>query len=164
MNLKNIGVLLVVCGLAEPLTAQAQELLFSVGRTDFSDKGKDGAVFDFEYRHSPFSEKPIRSIAFGANASASAEGDVFIGGGLWARWKWSNGWFIDTSLMPGLFKEGTDGNDLGTAFAIRSLIGAGYEFHGGHKISAAIAHKSNAGLANSNPGTNTFSIRYHVSF
>ena len=66
--------------------------------------------------------------------------------------------------MPGLFEEGTDGNDLGLAFEVRSLAGLGYRFDSGSAISLAVSHKSNAGLGDSNPGANALLLRYHRSF
>jgi lipid A 3-O-deacylase len=153
---------LLVFSTATP--SQAQEFTFALGATDFDDTGADSAVFDIEYRHKPFVQRRVRSHALGANASVSAEGDVFIGGGMWTRWKWDSGWFIDTSLMPGLFEEGTSGNYLGSTFIIRSQWSVGYNFGNGRAVSAAVSHKSNAGLADENPGMNTYSIRYHFEF
>ncbi|MEM8655439.1 MAG: acyloxyacyl hydrolase [Pseudomonadota bacterium] len=144
--------------------ASAQELAFGLGATDFSDRGDDSVALDLEYRHSPFLERRVISLAFGANLGLTGEGDVFIGGGLWSRWKWQSGWFIDASVMPGLYEEGTDGNDLGSTFEIRSLLGVGYAFDNGNALSAAISHKSNASLADDNPGMNVFSVRYHFKF
>lgn len=142
----------------------AQEFTLGLGATDFNASGDDSAIFDFEYRHSPFFQRNRFSSAFGANASVTGEGDLFVGAGLWSRFQFENGLFLETSVMPGLYDEGTDGNDLGSAFEIRSLFGIGYKFDSGRAISAAIAHKSNASLADDNPGMNSYSIRYHFSF
>ncbi|MEL6465089.1 MAG: acyloxyacyl hydrolase [Pseudomonadota bacterium] len=144
--------------------ASAQELVFGLGGTDFTEEGDDSVALDLEYRHSPFLERTVLSLAFGANLGVTGEGDVFIGGGLWSRWQWQSGWFIDASVMPGLYEEGTDGNDLGSAFEIRSLLGVGYQFANGNALSAAISHKSNASLADDNPGMNVYSVRYHLKF
>ncbi|MEP2889515.1 acyloxyacyl hydrolase [Tateyamaria sp.] len=146
------------------LPAASQEITLGLGVTDFSESGDDSAVFDFEYRHSSFFERRRFSAAFGVNASVSAEGDLFVGAGLWNRVQFDNGVFIDSSIMPGFYEEGTAGNDLGQTFEIRSLLGVGYKFDNGRAISAAIAHKSNAGLSDDNPGANSYSIRYHISF
>ncbi len=146
------------------LTANAQELTFGLGTTDYGDAGQDSVAFDLEYRHAPFLQRRVMSVALGANASVSAEGDLFVGGGIWTRWQWDSGWFIDNSIMPGLYEEGVAGNDLGSAFEIRSLLGVGYQFDNGHAISAAFSHKSNASLATDNPGMNLYTIRYHISF
>ncbi|WP_147111516.1 acyloxyacyl hydrolase [Tateyamaria sp. syn59] len=144
--------------------AMAQEWTVGLGSTDFGDQGTDSAAFDLEYRHTPFIQKRVLSVAWGANLGLSAEGDAFIGGGIWSRWQWQSGWFIDNSIMPGLFEEGTAGNDLGSSFEIRSLLGVGYQFDNGHAISASISHKSNASLADDNPGMNVYNIRYHFRF
>lgn len=144
--------------------ATAQEWTFGLGATDFGDQGDDSVALDLEYRHKPFVERRVMSVALGANLALTGEGDVFVGGGIWSRWQWQSGWFIDNSIMPGLYEEGTEGNDLGSAFEIRSLLGVGYQFDNGHAISAAISHKSNASLAEDNPGMNTYSIRYHFKF
>jgi len=145
-------------------STQAQELTVGVGTTDFGDQGTDSAVFEVEYRHTPFIQQRNMSVAFGANAAVSGEGDLFIGAGIWSRWQWDSGWFIDNSVMPGLFEAGTAGNDLGSAFEIRTLLGVGYRFENGNALSAAITHRSNASLATDNPGMNTYTIRYHISF
>lgn len=144
--------------------ASAQEWAFGLGTTDFGDQGEDSVALDVEYRHTPFLERRVLSVAWGANLGLTGEGDVFIGGGIWSRWKWNSGWFIDNSIMPGLYEEGTAGNDLGSAFEIRSLLAVGYEFDNGHAVSAALSHKSNASLADDNPGMNVYSIRYHFKF
>ncbi|WP_299614948.1 acyloxyacyl hydrolase [uncultured Tateyamaria sp.] len=144
--------------------ATAQEWTVGLGGSDFGDGGDDSVALDLEYRHSPFLERRVLSLAFGANLGLTGEGDIFIGGGIWNRWQWQSGWFIDASVMPGLYEEGTDGNDLGSAFEIRSLLGVGYQFDNGNAVSAAISHKSNASLAEDNPGMNVYAIRYHFKF
>lgn len=154
----------IFCFLTSLGAASAQEWTIGVGGSDFGDQGQDSVALDLEYRHTPFVERRVLSVAWGANLGLTGEGDAFIGGGIWSRWQWDSGWFIDNSIMPGLYEEGTAGNDLGSAFEIRSLLGVGYQFDNGHAISAAISHKSNASLADDNPGMNVYSIRYHFKF
>ncbi|WP_299555976.1 acyloxyacyl hydrolase [uncultured Tateyamaria sp.] len=144
--------------------ASAQEWTIGLGASDFGDAGQDSVALDLEYRHTPFVEKRVLSVAWGANFGVTGEGDAFVGGGIWSRWQWDSGWFIDNSIMPGLYEAGTDGNELGSGFEIRSLLGVGYQFDNGHAVSAAISHKSNASLAEDNPGMNVYSLRYHFKF
>lgn len=146
------------------LPAAAQEVVFGLGATDFTTAGEDTGIVDLEYRHTPFIERRVFSAALGANASITGEGDFFVGAGIWSRWQFGNGWFFETSLMPGLYEEGTEANDLGSTLEFRSLVGAGYKFDNGNAVSAAFTHKSNAGIDDDNPGMNTYTIRYHVSF
>lgn len=164
MTRLRVAVYSLVLFFSTSLFASAQELTFGLGTTDYGDAGTDSVALDFEYRHTPFVERRVMSVAWGANASVSGEGDLFIGGGIWTRWQWDSGWFIDNSIMPGLYEEGSAGNDLGSTFEIRSLLGVGYQFDNGHAISAAFSHKSNASIATDNPGMNMYTIRYHISF
>mmetsp|Transcript_23422 Transcript_23422/g.41095 ORF Transcript_23422/g.41095 Transcript_23422/m.41095 type:complete len:165 (-) Transcript_23422:5033-5527(-) len=159
-----VAVFVSCIALLAPVPLSAQEWTFGLGTTDYGDAGTDSAVFELEYKHTPFVQKRVMSLSWGANASVSAEGDIFVGGGIWTRWQWQSGWFIDNSIMPGLHEEGTAGNDLGSAFEIRSLLGVGYQFDNGSAISAAFTHKSNASIATDNPGMNAYVIRYHMSF
>ena len=161
---KVFACLAVLCLASAPLRAAAQELVFGVGAIDFQEQGQDSGVFDVSYRHRPFVQRRVASLAFGASANVTGEGDVFLGGGVWAKWQWENGWFVDLSVMPGAYFEGQDGNDLGSTFEIRSLAGLGYRFDNGAAVSAAVMHKSNAGIGSDNPGANAFLIRYHYGF
>lgn len=156
--------LIVLCLFFAPRIASAQEIVLGLGTTDYRSGASDDAVFEFEYRHKTFRERRVFSAALGANASVSGEGDAFVGGGIWFRWEWPSGWFIDNSLMPGFHEEGTDVNDLGSTFVFRSLLGFGYRLNNDRAISAVITHKSNAGLASDNPGMNTYHLRYHMKF
>ncbi len=157
----------VLCALALavlPLSATAQEFVIGAGATDFPSGGEDGAILELEYRFLPFKERRVLSLSWGATFNATDSGDVFVGGGLWSRWQLNDRWFTDLSVMPGLFEEGDNGNDLGLAFEIRSLAGLGYRFDSGAAISVAITHKSNAGLSSTNPGAEAVLLRYHHSF
>lgn len=147
-----------------PLSAAAQEFTIGAGVVDFTSDGQDGAVLDLEYRFRPFEERRVVSLSWGVALNATSNGDLFVGAGLWSRWQLNDRWFADLSVMPGLFEEGEDGNDLGLAFEIRSLAGLGYRLGSGAAISAALSHKSNAGLGSSNPGANAVLLRYHRSF
>ena len=148
--------------IAQPTTAQ--ELTLGVSAIEFSDRGQGGAALVFEYRHQPFYQGRIVSAALGANGTATGQGDAFIGAGIWTRWQWLSGLFIDLSVMPGAYDEGIEGNDLGHTFEIRSLLGTGYQFDNGSAVSASVFHISNASLGDTNPGADGFLIRYHFEF
>jgi hypothetical protein len=143
----------------------AQELIVGAGQTQFFDElSTDSALVSLEYRHSPFYERGRIDVAWGAVAAAHFSGDFFLGGGLSARYALNPSWFIEASVMPGAFRENDDANDLGSAFEIRSLIALGYTLKSGNRISVGLSHKSNAGTAESNPGVNTLSARWHYAF
>lgn len=158
-----LPILLVPLALA-PQILSAQEMTFSLGQTDFGNGGSDGVAVDFEYRHTPFMTRGKVSVALGAAASLSEHGDVFVGGGLWSRLNWQSGWFVDLSLMPGIYRDGIAENDLGSALEFRSLFAIGYAFGDTRSLSVAISHMSNADLGSENPGVDTYMLRYHSRF
>ena len=147
-----------------PRISDAQEVAFGLGQTEFGAGGRDGAVVDVEYRHTPFLTRGKFSLALGAVASLSEHGDAFVGGGLWSRLSWPSGWFADLSLMPGLYHKGNSENDLGSVIEFRSLLAVGYAFDSTRSVSVGISHMSNADLASDNPGVDAYILRYHVKF
>ncbi|GGH23345.1 Lipid A 3-O-deacylase (PagL) [Cribrihabitans marinus] len=146
-------------------TASAQEMVFSLGYTSYSLEGsEDSAIASIDYSHAPFFVRDRLSAGWGAAVEATAEGDLFAGAGVVTEFQLDNGWFLEGSVLPGLYDEGSAGNDLGSAFEIRSLFGIGRELPSGNRLSLAITHKSNASTADSNPGANAFLLRWHRPF
>ncbi len=151
--------------LALPAAAQAQSLIFGAGYADFSDDAADDqALVSLEYQHQPFHQATRFSAGWGAALSVDADGGAHLGAGLIGVYSLNDRWFVEGSVMPGYYNEGSDENDLGGSFQIRSLLGLGYTLNGGDKISVAITHKSNASTQDPNPGVNTLLLRYHLGF
>ncbi len=147
---------------ALPFTAQAQSVVLGAGYSDFNADGSDDSVFfSVDYLHSPFFERGNFAATFGATVAAHSGGDAFIGAGVAGRFDLNNNWFVETSVMPGAFFENENGNDLGSTFEIRSLLGLGRELRNGTAVSLAISHKSNASTAARNPGVNSVQLRWH---
>jgi len=65
------------------------------------------------------------------------------------------------SFGAGLYASG-GGKDLGSALEFRSQLEVGYQFDNQSRFSAGYSHISNAGITETNPGTNILSIYYHV--
>ncbi len=160
--MSRFALVLALAGLAAQ--AQAQELAIGVGTTDYGDQGTDSFALELDYRHTPFRTWRKLSFALGATANVTGEGDYFVGIGPSTRLNWDNGWFVETRLMIGYYNAGTPGNDLGSDYQFRSLLGAGYTFENGQSVSLGLSHKSNAGLADDNPGMNSYLLRYHFPF
>jgi len=159
---KRLPLAAAVLAVALPAYAQAQEITLGAGYTDYASGGEDSGILSLEYRHSPFFDRGNFTAAVGANTSITEESDFFIGAGVWLRWDWSSGWFVDLSLMPGFYDEGTPGNNLGNDLEFRSLIGLGYQFNGGQSVSLAVTHKSNASISDVNPGADALLLRWHL--
>ena len=151
--------------LAAATSAQAQSIIFGAGYADYSNSdGDDQAIFSLEYQHRPFHEATRFSATWGGALSVDTDGDTHIGAGLIGVYSFADRWFIEGSVMPGYYSEGSDQNDLGGSFQIRSLLGLGYTLESGNKLSVAITHKSNASTQDDNPGVNSLLLRYHYSF
>ncbi|MQY43643.1 acyloxyacyl hydrolase [Epibacterium sp. SM1969] len=143
-------------------SAQAQSLVFGAGYSDFSETGsEDGFIAAVELHGKAFLERGNFSAGWGGVASIQETGDAFIGAGLVGKFQLQNRWFVETSVMPGAYFDNEEGNDLGSTFEIRSLLGVGRELRNGSAVSVSISHKSNASTAERNPGVNSFMLRWH---
>jgi hypothetical protein len=155
---------LVLLASLTPVAAQPQDLIIGTGYTDYPDAGIDSGILALDYRHTPFLERGRLSTALGGTLSLTGQSDAFIGFGLSSQFDLTDRWFIESSFMPGFHHEGTPGNDLGTAFEFRSLLGVGYRFENGLAASVALTHKSNASLDDKNPGADALLLRLHRPF
>ncbi|MEN8709279.1 MAG: acyloxyacyl hydrolase [Paracoccaceae bacterium] len=73
----------------------------------------------------------------------------------------AGGTFFSMSFMPGAYERG-DGPDLGMTLEFRSSLEIGYEFDNGMRVALSGDHRSNADLADTNPGMETFQLRFDV--
>ncbi|WP_415400870.1 acyloxyacyl hydrolase [Tateyamaria sp. SN3-11] len=123
-----------------------------------------GAVI-FEYHSDPFYEGERSEYSIAVAGQVDGDGDVFVGIGAYALWSLGQGpWFVEASLIPGYYSQGTGGSPLDGNIQIRTLVGVGVRLSDRSRISLAIDHKSNADIEDTNPGNETLSIRYTVSF
>lgn len=101
-------------------------------------------------RYGPF--QPV------VGASVTDLGDAWAGIGV--AWTWSPGWgiHVQTSFMPGLHLRG-QGRDMGHPLQFRTGIEIGWEAPSGRRIALAADHRSNADLAEINPGLDTVQLR-----
>ncbi|MCZ4269719.1 acyloxyacyl hydrolase [Tritonibacter mobilis] len=160
---KTISVLTLVSALLHGPTLSAQELTFGLGYADFhADTAESGPYFSAEYLGVRDWQFLGFDTGFGLAGHIHETGDAFLGGGLQAQRPFGQGWFIEASIMPGLFFESSSRNDLGSTFEIRSLLGIGRDLRGGRRLSLALTHISNASLGDENPGLNTISLRLHT--
>jgi hypothetical protein len=114
------------------------------------------AAYDGDIRYGPF--QPV----FGGSVTSDA--DLWVGAGAkWTSISLMDGpFFVEASLMPGLFAAG-DGPDIGGVLQFRSALGVGYTFDNGATLTALFSHRSNADTQATNPGLETFGIRYAVT-
>lgn len=86
-----------------------------------------------------------------------SDGDGWVGIGIAGRYQFSNGFFLEGSFMPGLYRRGD--TDLGGSLQFRSLIGAGFNVGKDLSLSVTIDHLSNGGTQSINPGSEAIMLR-----
>jgi hypothetical protein len=157
---------LVMILLATAMPARAADWVIGLGSTDFSsDEAVDSSVTVAELHGKPFGTIGRMTFAPAVAVVVHTRGDWWLGGGVHSELPLGQGqWFTEASVMPGFYQAAFQGNDLGSSFEIRSLIGLGYAFAGGYDLSVAFEHKSNAGTSSRNPGANAFTLRLGHKF
>lgn len=96
----------------------------------------------------------------GASFSTRSEG--WVGAGLGYTWRASaNPVFARVAVMPGLYRRG-NGRDLGGTVMFRSSFEMGMRLRGGGEVALGVAHRSNAGIYDHNPGMNTVFMGYSI--
>ena len=162
-EMKNKLVLSAVLSAGLASSAMGQEIVLGAGYSHYSFNGaEDGAIVSLEYLHNPFYEGRVFSARLAGAVELVETGDAFLGGGLSGKWDLQHDWFIEASVLPGAYMEGTSLNDLGSTFEIRSQLAVGKRFKNGKALSLGLSHKSNASTADINPGVNSLTLRWHM--
>ncbi len=140
--------------------AQAADWVIGGGYSDFSgDRAEDAVALTLEVHGAPRWALGAVGVGFGGAFMIDDIGDAWVGVGLSGLAALGDRWFVEASVMPGIYAEGQDRNDLGDTVEFRSLIGLGYVLDRDTRVSVAFDHRSNAGLGDDNPGENTVSLR-----
>jgi hypothetical protein len=154
--------LLAALALAAP--AKAAEFVFGLGADDIDGPRDGAAAVQLEYHLDPFATFSWGSVSGMVAAEVDSDSDIWVGAGISSRWTVSPHWFLEGSFAAGYYEPGSRGNDLGGNLHFRTLVGAGYRFDNGHRISIAADHLSNGGIETRNPGRNSVFLRYGLAF
>jgi len=111
------------------------------------------AVLDLEYRFRPWR----LGIGPVIGASATSDGGAYLRAGFSRDFPFRERWNANITLAGGGYQPG-HGKNLGKGFEFRSAIDLSYEAQPGVRFGAALAHLSNAGFSDRNPGVETFTI------
>lgn len=142
----------------------AADVVLGIGYGEASSTASDTAAFQVELHSDPFREFRWGSVSTAVIAQANNDGDVFVGVGLSTLTNSTKDWFIEGSFAAGYYDAGSSGTDLGGNLQFRSLIGVGYRVSDSASVSLAVDHISNGGIEDLNPGRNSISLRYRMSF
>ncbi|MDZ4095242.1 MAG: acyloxyacyl hydrolase [Paracoccaceae bacterium] len=162
--MKKLAILTLLLPVAIP--AHAADWVIGVGATDFSrNDAHDEALLELEVHAAPFAQWHNVAFNLAGGIVTHSNGDLWLGAGIAAlATLGTSRWFLEASVMPGVYTESQGTNDLGSTVEFRSLIGLGYRFDNDFSVSLAATHKSNAGFGNDNPGVNALSLRFRRSF
>ena len=144
-------------------TASAQEPsgdpAFVSGGVGWFDVNDDEDTLDLrlEYRD----HRRIFFLKPWAGIEATGEGGLWGGGGVLVDVFLGRRFVVTGSFGIGLYEEG-DGKDLGSALEFRSQIEAGFRFDDRSRLAVAFSHISNAGITDTNPGTEIVTLYYHL--
>jgi len=154
LSTKILSVALSVSLLATPTLAQDSAVTFALGHNS---NGSTEAYLGWRGAAMRFGFQPV----LGASFSTRSEG--WVGAGLAYTWRASaNSAFVRAAVMPGLYRQG-NGSNLGGTVMFRSSLEVGMALRGGGEVSLGVAHRSNAGIDDHNPGMNTVYLGYSVS-
>ena len=74
-----------------------------------------------------------------------------------------NPFYVELSILAGLYTDFGD-FDLDHAVEFRSQVAVGYHFENGYDMAIGYSHKSNAGIGDSNPGSEALYLRVGHAF
>jgi lipid A 3-O-deacylase len=135
--------------------AQAGEAILGFGYDDVLNRvGGGGLALALDLRSDPLFRLGPVEFGVGAAVEADSEGDLWAGGGVFGHHGLGNGLRLEGSLMAGGYAVGS-GTDLGSDLQFRSRIGVSRALGESTRIGLAVEHKSNAGIADANPGIET---------
>lgn len=163
MKNKNLilAVVALVIGALSATASRADDpdfLAFSTGWFDFNRKKDQGGELRLEYRLNKklWVFKPFGTLAVVSN------GMTFLGAGVLMDIYLGRRWVVTPSFAPTWWRGKTDDLDLGHGVEFRSQLEFAYRFDDRSRLGLSISHYSNAGLGDSNPGTESLMVNYSI--
>lgn len=138
-----------------PDETEPHQLAFSVGPAGIDDNDETVARLGAQYRFGEFTSwRLIPAVAVAASDQSASFGSLEARRNFWL----SPNWLITPSFGVGYFDEGNV-LDLGGELQFRSGIELAYQLSGsGWRIGLSTFHLSNAGIFDSNPGTEVLAL------
>jgi len=146
-----------------PADARADDpdfLSFGAGYFDVNRQKDQGGEFRLEYRsdYKLWHFKPFVDVA------GATGGHGFIGAGILLDIYFGRRFVVTPSFAPQFYFGGNDDLDLDYPLEFRSQIEFAYRFDDWSRLGLAVSHYSNAGLGDTNPGTEALTVYYSVPF
>lgn len=122
------------------------------------DRADTAGEFRLEYRHGG----KWHALGPTVGIMANSEGGVFGYAGLYTDMRIADRWIVTPAAGIGGYARG-DGKDLGGVFQFHVGLDVAYWFESGDRLGLKIAHISNAGLHDENPGVESLLLTYTFS-
>jgi len=154
-----LGVLLAAPLAAGPAWAGDPAFVsFSGGYFDFNRQKDEQAELRLEYR-SNYELWHFKPFVAGSVVSNDM---TFLGGGVLIDIYFGRRWVATPSFAATWWRGKNKDLDLGYPLEFRSQFELAYRFDDRSRLGVAVAHYSNAGLGDDNPGTEIMSVYYSI--
>ena len=135
-----------------------QFLSLALGAFDFNRQKDEGLEGRVEYR----SDKKLSIFKpFGALGYSTSD-HGFVGAGVLIDLYFGRRIVVTPSFSPHFYWGGDDNLDLDYPLEFRSQLEVAYRFDDRSRLGLAVSHYSNAGLGDTNPGTESAMLYYSI--
>ena len=153
--------------------AMISALVVSSGVVEAKDWALYGGIYDtrdddgpieagLEFRWAPFEKWKLPErfdLVPTVGITGTEDGNAWVYGGLRLDIKTGSHWVITPQVAVALYEDG-DGKDLGGVIEFRSGFEVAYRFSKGQRLGLLFYHLSNAGIYDSNPGSNSLVLTW----
>ncbi|MFQ5784634.1 MAG: acyloxyacyl hydrolase [Alphaproteobacteria bacterium] len=145
-----------LAGTAPASAGEPEFLAFGAGGFDVNDDQTSG-LFTVEYR----SDRKRFYVAPMVGLMSNSDGGVYGYGGVFLDVYFGRRWVVTPNFALGGWRRG-DSKDLGDTLEFRSGVEIAYRFDNRSRLGITFNHISNAGIGDSNPGTESLLLTYAV--
>lgn len=118
-------------------------------------------TFGLEYLFTPFTVPYDLRLSPVVGALSASNGSYYIYAGLAYDYYFNNQWLLVPSFAVGMFQQ-SDEVDLGNDLEFKSGIELAYQFGNKVRVATGLFHLSNAGISDSNSGTEVFQFSVSI--
>lgn len=158
--IRYVGLLLIGAAAMGSVQARADDpafLSFGLGWYDMNRQVDEATSFRVEFR----ADKQLWILKPFAGAMVTTDSALYGYGGVLADVFIGRRFVLTPSFAAGYYSDG-NGRDLGHSAEFRSGIELAYRFDDRTRLGLAFYHLSNAGLGDSNPGTEVLGLVYSI--
>jgi hypothetical protein len=152
------SLVLAAAGAARAAADEPPMVVLSAGATGILHHNTDVrhtvALFSAEYRGSAELFRRVKPLVGGF---ATSDGQAYAHAGVYRDFDLAPHWILTPRFAAGAYRQGSK-DKLGGALEFQSGVDLFYRLANRWRIGAALSHVSNAGIGDSNPGTETIAL------